>query len=164
MPVRRLAQQHLGRVCVVGLGKRHRGDEGAGLQVVRLLQQCVGRSGPVGSLVSCVEAVDNPELYAAAISAATPDTVLLVDAVHMSFPPGAAILLERSDLARWPAQEGHHAPPESFMRYLADQTNARVCLIGIEPADTDWGARTSPAVSRGIRTLAEDLKGLFSSS
>lgn len=161
MLLQELAGQKLGRICVVGVGNRHRGDDGAGLLIARLLRRGLGQSGAGCLLVACMEAGTTPELYSRAIAATAPDTVLLIDAVHFGALPGEWLLLSADDMEERSAWQSHRPPLALFMRYLAQRAGARVWLLGIQAGETAWGARLTPAVANGARNLVAELSRLF---
>ncbi|HWI61112.1 MAG TPA: hydrogenase maturation protease [Symbiobacteriaceae bacterium] len=140
-------------LVAMGIGNPDRRDDRAGLVAARWLR----RYSDVDVLVAGV----SPEGYAGRIKALQPTTLLLIDAVHLGAALGTVRLLTADDLATRPAWNNHRPPLALLMRYLAAETGARVWLAGIQPADTGWGRRLTPAVRDIIRKeLLAIVRGL----
>jgi hydrogenase 3 maturation protease len=91
--------------------------------------------------------------------------VLLVDAAELGEAPGAIQVL------RWEETSGlsastHTLPPYVLARFLTAELDCDVALLGIQPADTSFGAPLSPpvraAVEAVVRTLASVVRHLLS--
>ena len=74
-----------GKTVIVGIGNSLRGDDGLGPELILKLQ---GKLKAV-----CIDAGNSPESYTGKIVKENPDTILLVDAVHLNLPPGQYRLL-----------------------------------------------------------------------
>lgn len=167
----RLSASLSGRLTVMGIGNEGRGDDRAGLRVARLLRRLAlprggsggGSPGGTGSLslADVIVAGTAPEAYAGAVAASSPDTVLLVDAADLGEAPGAVALAGEEELLARPGWEVHRPPLALLMRYLALRTEARVLLLGIQPADTAWGASLTPAVRRATGDVVRGLLALL---
>ncbi|MDZ7373426.1 MAG: hydrogenase maturation protease [candidate division KSB1 bacterium] len=134
-------------VVVVGVGNELRGDDGAGVAVVRELQ----RKG-----LRAVAAGETPELYTDVIKGLACPKVLFVDAVDLGKNPGDVALLRADELAdnRWDA----HRPSLSLvMRYLEQEGAGECLLLGIQPAQITFGQSMSAAV----RTAVEQISALL---
>jgi hydrogenase maturation protease len=142
------AARLVGSVLVVGVGNEHRGDDGAGMAVARLLQQA-GRC-PV------LLAEEVPENYLGPIIRAGAATVIFCDAVNLGKPPGAFALLSPDQLAG-PAISTHNPSLRLLARCLYGAGIKQVLIAAIQPHHIGWGPGLSPAVQAGVRALAELL-------
>ena len=137
-----------GRVCLVGVGNRQRGDDGAGSWFIERVQ---------GRLPwPCVDAGVAPENRLEEVVRAGPDTILLVDALNFGAPPGACCLLESRGLQA--GDLSTHAPSLALAAvYWQARLPVRIFVLGIQPASTGWRAALSPAVERALELLVKAL-------
>lgn len=162
MPISDLAELIHGRVVVVGIGHDQRGDDGAGLRVVRQLQGLVAQNGSKATLAGALDAGTMPEAYCGWVSAHSPDVVLLVDAVQLEDgEPGDVAILQAGAMEDQPVWGAHRPPLALFMQYLAQRTGAVVLLLGIQAERVDWGSRPSPVVKRSVHLLVKELRRIF---
>ena len=156
----RLAEPRVGRLCVVGIGNRVAGDDGAGSALAdRLAGQLAVRSGgpPAGRIIDAGIA---PENHLEPIVRDEPDTVLLVDAVDFGGRPGSIRLLDARALSAGGLST--HATSLSLIRgYLSARSSARVVLLGIQPRHLHMGAALSEEVAATVEAVADRLAGLM---
>jgi len=147
-----------GRVVVMGIGNPLRGDDAVGSVVARGLreQRQAMSSSPGSAAVTILDAEEIPESWLGPAVAARPDVVLLVDAVELGAPPGAAALLGAAELGRH-ALATHRTPLGPVADFLARETGAEVLLLGIQPGSLGWGAELSP----DLQAAAADLVTLL---
>jgi hydrogenase 3 maturation protease len=148
----RLGEHVVGRVCVVGVGNRLAGDDGAGSAVAEALG---------GRAAGCViDAGIAPENHLEPIVRGEPDTVLLVDAVELGAEPGSVRVLDPRAL-RAGGLSTHAASLGMVCDYLSARCAARVVLIGIQPGQLRLGAALSDAVTRSVEAVAGRLAELM---
>jgi len=142
----RLRESLTGRVMLVGIGNRLRGDDGLGSELIARL-----RGRVEVELLDCGEV---PERYFGLIEEARPESILLIDAVDLSAEPGAAALFEAYEL---PDRMGttHNVPLSVLAGYLAEQTGAKVMLLAVQPQSTALQTLLSPRVERTLDALME---------
>jgi len=149
-----------GRMVLVGAGSPYRSDDGVGLRVADLVgrvlrQEPKGTVGATGMhVVGSIVAETTPESMTGTIALLHPDTVLLIAAVDMGLEPGRIAMLTAADLATRTVWEGHRPVLATVMDYVAVQTGARVLLLGIQAATTQWGAGLTPTVRHAARLVA----------
>ncbi|OFX13581.1 MAG: hypothetical protein A2Z18_01775, partial [Armatimonadetes bacterium RBG_16_58_9] len=115
-----------GRVTIVGVGDRTRGDDGVGPMVVGLLIE--------RGLEHVINAESSPELETWRIRESEPDTVLFVDAVDFGGSPGDVALLESNQL-RSSGFDTHRAPLRLTMQYLEAELGSKCYMLAVQPAD-----------------------------
>lgn len=136
------------KVCVVGIGNRHRGDDGAGPAV---LDRIAGRVA-----ASCLDAGVAPENYLEKIAASGAEVVLLVDAVAMGAKPGQIAVLSARDVGGGGIST--HAPSlQMVCAYLAQRIQASVLVVGIQPAKIADAIGLSPGVESAVARLSSLL-------
>ncbi len=137
-----------GRVVLAGIGNPLRGDDAAGPRLIERLQGRVR--------AACVDAGPAPENYAGRITREDPDTIVLVDAVHLNQAPGAYALLEPLDILKG-GLSTHDLSPRLLIDYLRRHSRARIYLLGIQPQNLSLGADLSEPVQRAVDELATCL-------
>jgi hydrogenase 3 maturation protease len=149
-----------GRLAVVGIGNPDRGDDGVGSAVVRRLLALPDAAAQPG--LTLIDAEEVPESWAGRIAAASPDVVLLIDAVELGAEPGSVAILEPAELTGR-AICTHRTPLGPFCAFIAHETGADILLLGIQPGAERWGPALSPAVgdsADAVARLLADLLGL----
>lgn len=136
------------RVVVMGIGNPLRGDDAAGSVAAKQI------AAPPGVLV--IDAQDLPEDYLAAVIEHRPHTVVLIDSVDMRAAPGSVALLDAEQFtAYWPST--HHVPISVLMNVLEHETHARVFVIGLQPAQTQFMQPLTAAVGSAVADVAAAL-------
>lgn len=137
-----------GRVCLVGVGNRQRGDDGVGSWFIKRIE---------GRLPwPCIDAGMAPENRLEEVVRARPDTILLIDALDFAAPPGACCVLESRDL-RGDGLSTHAPSLTLAAAYWQARLSARVFVLGIQPGSTGWRTALSPPVERALEVLAKAL-------
>jgi hydrogenase 3 maturation protease len=145
------------RVAVVGVGSDLRGDDAAGVEVVRRLE------GQIDSpRVLLVDAGAAPENFTSKIRKFEPSHVVIVDATDLGLEPGAVGMVDSSTIVGRTTST-HRLPLSMFIDYLREQTSAEVLMIGIQPVSAEMGASVSREVEEAIDNLAEVLLQKLSS-
>ncbi|MGI9591050.1 MAG: hydrogenase maturation protease [Myxococcota bacterium] len=148
----RLAEHLLGRVCVVGIGNRLAGDDGAGSVVAeRLAGRLAGR---------VIDAGIAPENHLEPIVRDEPDTILLVDAVDFGVEPGSVRLLDARALATG-GLSTHATSLAMIHDYLGARSAAGAVLIGIQPGHLRLGSALSEEVAGAVEAVASRLAELL---
>jgi hydrogenase 3 maturation protease len=146
---RELEEALQGRVVVVGVGNALRGDDGAGCLVARRLAGTPG--------LTVIEAEEVPESHVGPIARERPDTVLMVDAVHLDAPPGAVALVRRHDLTG-KVTNTHRLPLALVMEYLERETGAATFLLAIQPRELSFAGPMSNEVLEAAGRVVELLR------
>jgi hydrogenase 3 maturation protease len=138
-----------GRVVIVGIGNPLRGDDGCGPAVIGKLKGRVR--------ATCLDAGQAPENYTGKIVKEAPDTVLLVDAVHLGREPGTYEILEASEIER-SGFTTHDMSPRMFIEYLKGETGARIYLVGVQPERVAFGSEMSHKVKESVEEITRLIK------
>jgi hydrogenase 3 maturation protease len=140
------------RVAIVGVGNTLRGDDAAGILVVRALsERLVGAPD-----VLVIDGSTAPENFTGPLRRFRPDLVIEIDAAHLERPPGTIAWVDWRDADGMSAST-HTLPPSVLAQFLTADLGCRVSLIGIQPATLDMGCAPSPDVRAAAARLADAL-------
>ena len=139
------------KIAVIGIGHELRGDDAAGLAVVHLLNEQAN--------LLVIEAGTSPENHTGKLRRFQPDLVLLIDAAQMDLEPGEICVLDPESLDGFGAST-HTMPLTLIAHYLSADFGCEVLLIGIQPAQTCFGAPLSPQVKHSTETISRELEAL----
>jgi hydrogenase 3 maturation protease len=156
------------RLAVLGVGNELRSDDAAGVLVVRRLLGPSGANGagkPGGSQALILEGGIAPESQTGPLRRFQPDLALLVDAAQMNEPPGSVRCFGAADIAGITTST-HTLPLHLLCRYLAEELNAGVALIGIQPATTELQAGTAEpqltaVVATAVAAVTAELRAVL---
>lgn len=146
--------QEVPQLLIIGVGNPYRGDDAAGLEVLRLLRTMgIGASNLLehsGEGVSLMEAWKGR------------GTVILIDAVSSGSPPGAIHRLDAftNPLPAQLFQSSTHdfsLPQAIEMSRALDELPGRLLIFGIEGCNFQAGAELSPEVSAALPMLARKV-------
>jgi hydrogenase 3 maturation protease len=140
------------RVAVVGVGNTLRGDDGAGILVVRALAARL----PNAPDVLLIDGSTAPENFTGPLRRFRPDLVIEIDAAHLDQPPGTVAWVDWRDADGMSAST-HTLPPSVLATFLSAELGCRMSLLGIQPATLEMGCGLSPEVAEAVEGLAEQL-------
>lgn len=142
------------RTCIVCVGNELCGDDGAGPAVAR------GLAGKVPWEV--LDTQSCPESYLMKIVQLRPQTVILIDALHLATEAGTVDLVEAADIAGQ-GPSTHGPAPLAFLDLLNMLHPCRRVVLGIQPTRCEVGDPMSgpvlqavEMVTRAFLSLAED--------
>jgi hydrogenase 3 maturation protease len=136
----------------LGIGNEFRRDDAVGLTVIDRLGAFIDH--PLISLVKCHEV---PENFTGHVKRFKPACVILIDAADFGGTPGEACIFELSELEC--LEVTTHRPSLAVLgEYLQSETSAGIFVIGIQPADREFGEGLSPAARRASITVADALR------
>ncbi|MES9971632.1 MAG: HyaD/HybD family hydrogenase maturation endopeptidase [Candidatus Thiodiazotropha sp.] len=148
-------------VLILGIGNTLLSDEGIGVQLVNRMQQQLGE-------LPGIEYLDGGTLsFTLAEPIARADGLIVADAARMGEKPGTLRVFHDQEMDSY--LQGNRASVHEVslgdlldIARLSETLPARRCLIGIEPANLDWGERLSdsvqPALENGIEEAVSILK------
>lgn len=141
---------------MLGIGHELRGDDAAGLQAARRLQELA--SGQPDRLI--LETGPVPENFTGSLRRFAPDLVILVDAALMGEPAGAVRWLDWRDTGGF-SSSTHSLPLSTFCDYLVSELGCEVRLLGIQPGANELDTPLSPAMVRGVQRAVEILEEIL---
>jgi hydrogenase maturation protease len=133
------------RVLIIGVGRRVRGDESAGLLVAEYLRGMLGDH-------QVVVAEDRPENYTDAIRRYNPSRILYVLAARSGGAPGETRLISFEKHERVLL---HESPMTTLTHFLSSLMSVEVSMLLIEP----WTVigEESPGMIRTVKLIAEEI-------
>lgn len=143
-----LKQNLQGKVCVIGIGNRLKGDDAAGPE---LIDRIAGHSR-----FHCLDTGVAPENYLEKIVRIKPDTILLVDAMDFGGEAGSYRLFS-ADQITGGGLSSHALSLRMTCDYLQQRISAHIFILGIQPAQVNMNGPLSAAVRAAVEKLAAEL-------
>lgn len=141
---RRLA----GRVAFVGMGNPDFGDDAAGLHLAARLARALPPPHAV------FHAGTTPERCVRTLREERFATVVLLDAADFGASPGAVAWFDSPEFqTRFPTVSTHRLPLALLARLIAEGSDCRISLLGVQPASLKSGAGLSPEVASAVEAL-----------
>jgi len=155
------------RVVIVGVGNVLLKDEGIGVHVVRALQE-MRLASPDGD----VEVVDGGTSLGALDRAEGADKLIIVDAACGGGEPGTIYRFTPDEVSGGPKllTSLHDLTLFDSLRMMESVGNPprETVIIGVEPAEVDWGLELTPALREKlpdvVRRVVEEQAGAGSQS
>jgi hydrogenase maturation protease len=143
------------RIVVIGVGNLLMKDEGIGIHVVQALQEL-----DLPPDISLIDGGTSPDLVACTRAG---DKLVIVDAARAGGEPGAVYRFLPDDLKeeRGALTSAHEMGVESSLRLMELSGNLprETVIIGIEPAEIDWGTELSPRLSHRMPDIVRVVLG-----
>jgi hydrogenase 3 maturation protease len=143
-----------GRVAIVGVGNRLRGDDAAGPELIRRLES--SQLAILDSELFLIDVGEVPENFLQKIAGHKPDVILLVDAVNFQRSPGSVEIIEL-DAVGEQGLSTHHVSLKLAMMYLKEETEADVFILGIQPRSLEMHGGLSEPVEQAINQIEREL-------
>lgn len=133
-----------GKTVIVGIGNSLRGDDGFGPALIQRLHGIQGQLNCV-----CIDAGSSPENYVGRIVKEQPETILLVDAVHLGLGPGQYQLLQPADIVAG-GLTTHSMSSQLLIQFLEHQTQAKIFMLGVQAQTVALGEGMSEEVTQTL--------------
>jgi len=140
-----------GRIVIVGMGDRMKGDDGAGSIVAEKLTRTIKRKD-----IRIIDAGNAIENYIGLIEKFHPDTVVVIDAVDFGGSPGEIKTMDPDELQEITTSTHTFSLP-LLINHIKITTGARCNLVGIQPKKIDVSENISTEIQKSIKKLIEDL-------
>lgn len=137
-----------GRVCIIGIGNRLRGDDGFGSIVVERLK------GKIDAVF--FDAGTAPENFLGPITKAKPNSIIILDTADLGSSAGDIDILNKDDILKV-GFSTHDTSPATFIKFLEKETGGDIFMIAVQPKNTGFGQELSKEVSERIENLQELL-------
>ncbi len=148
MPPSTLKSILKGKIVIVGIGNPLRADDGFGPAFIEELQ---GKTRAV-----CLDVGSAPENYTGKIIKEDPDTILLVDALHLGGEPGTYEVITKDDILK-SGMSTHDISAHMFIEYLEENCHADIYLLGVEPQNLTFGEEMSDALRQTLKRVSLEL-------
>lgn len=144
----------LTRACLVGIGSDLRGDDSAGLAVVRALLGDERLQNAPDLLI--LEGGLAPENQTGKIRAFQPELVLFIDAAQMDEPSGTIRWIPLDSIDGMSAST-HSMPLSILARYLTLELGCEIAVLGLQPAQNAIGAELTPPVRAAVDGIVAEI-------
>lgn len=150
-----------GKTLILGIGNVLLRDEGAGIHALRQLDEMLGERDDV-------ELVDGGTLsftLAGAIEEA--ERLIVIDAAQLDAAPGTTRVFVGDDMDSFVGGSRKRSVHEvglldlMAIARLTDRLPGARALVGIQPADLDWGESPSPVVAAAIPAACRQVMDLL---
>jgi hydrogenase 3 maturation protease len=152
-----LSQRTNSRIAIVGVGNEMRGDDAAGMLIVRALGLRVANLEGL----RIIEGGHAPENATGELRKFSPELVLLIDAADMGKEAGSIALIPMEQIDGVSAST-HSLPLSMLARYLTLELKCEVALLGIQPKSVEMGETVSDEVNQAVSDIAEEISMLCS--
>ncbi len=142
--------------CLVGVGNPLRRDDGVGPWIVGALAESAA-----GTTLTLVDAQDVPENFVPSIARGEAGNVVFVDAAAAAGEPGTVVFGPLADFAEAGGYSTHKMALALSGKFL-EAAGKRAFLLGVVPADLDFGEGLTAEVGRAAATLRDFLIGACS--
>lgn len=147
------------RIAVLGIGSELRGDDAAGILVVKRIEKYRGRVDRQRGIRGFYGGTA-PENITGEIKRFRPTHLIIIDSADTVGKAGAISLIE-------PEQESgvsfstHRLPVKILIKYLLTSIDCKIILIGIKPKAIDFCCSVSKEVEKSAEYLADSIRGIF---
>lgn len=135
--------------CLVGVGNPLRRDDGAGPWIVGAVREALA-----GSPLCAVDAQDVPENFVPGIARGDFRNVVFIDVVAAEGLPGTVVFGPLGDFGEIESFTTHKLGLSLSGRYL-EAAGKTTFLLGIVPADLDFGEGLTPEVGRAAASVRD---------
>lgn len=144
------------KVAILGIGSGLRGDDAAGLLVIRGIRSLL-KLTPLHWLdVLGVEGANAPENVTGRIKKHQPEHIIVVDAADMGVSVGVCREIARDEISETHFST-HTLPLKVVIDYLEQSTGAGITILGIQPGCLDFGVEPGSALRDGVGALSSGL-------
>ncbi|HUT66136.1 MAG TPA: hydrogenase 3 maturation endopeptidase HyCI [Spirochaetota bacterium] len=137
-----------GRVVLFGIGSLLKSDDAAGPLLVERLKGRV--------TASCINAENAPERFFGEALRAHPDTLLIIDAVHLGEEPGSYRLLRPEELTG-SGITTHDIPLGELLELFTKESGVDIWVLGIQPERLEIAEGLSSRVQKTVDELEKLL-------
>ena len=135
--------------CLVGVGNPMRRDDGVGPWVIGAVQ-----AAAPGTNLRVIDAQDVPENFVHVIARADCRNVVFIDAVAADGQPGTVVFGPLAEFAEAASFSTHKLALSLSGRFL-EAAGKKVFLLGVVPADLEFGVGLTDEVARAAASLKD---------
>ncbi|HPP30639.1 MAG TPA: hydrogenase maturation protease, partial [bacterium] len=140
-----------GRMVIVGMGDRMKGDDGAGSLIAEKLSRTIKRKD-----IRIIDAGNAIENYIGLIEKFRPDTVVVIDAVDFGGSAGEIKIMDCDELQEITTSTHTFSLP-LLISHIKTETGARCKVIGIQPKKIGISEDISTDIQKSIKKVIEDI-------
>lgn len=147
------------KLAVLGVGSELRGDDAAGVLVVKQLERFCGRSSAL-ERIKVFNGATSPENLTGEIKRFKPTHLLIVDSSDSGKNPGSITLIEPEKISGI-SFSTHRLPMKILNEYLRKSINCDTIFIGIEAKSVDFCASVSKEVKAAAGLISDTIKEIM---
>jgi len=151
LPLQTLRDELKGKIVLLGVGNRIRGDDAAGPELIEILKK---RPPDIRKEIFLFDGEEVPENYLIPIANLKPNLVIIVDVVDFGSRPGAVKLFPIQQIPQGSVST-HRLSLRFLGSYLEKKTQAKIYLLGIQPKSIKLGEKLSLEVKKTLSDLAD---------
>jgi hydrogenase 3 maturation protease len=140
---------------VLGVGSELRGDDIAGILVLKSLKKCKSIKRSVK--LKTFEGSTAPENITGEVITFKPTHLIIVDSADIGEKPGAVLLLRPDEVGRGVSFSTHKIPPKILIDYFLHSLKCEIVIIGIQPKAIGFGKPASKAIITASRSVAASI-------
>jgi hydrogenase maturation protease HycI len=144
------------RVAVLGIGSELRGDDIAGILVLRALEKSKKKLRR-GVKLKAFEGSTAPENITGEVITFKPTHLIIVDSADIGEKPGSVLLLRADEVGRGISFSTHKIPPKILIDYFARSLKCEIIIIGIQPKTINFGKPASKAVIASAKSVSSSI-------
>ncbi|MFH1407201.1 MAG: hydrogenase 3 maturation endopeptidase HyCI [Candidatus Omnitrophota bacterium] len=137
-----------GKVVILGVGNRLRGDDGFGPALIERLKGKLD-----ADLFDCGSA---PENFLGKVIKLSPDIIIVADAADFGAGAGEIKIFDIDELKNI-GFSTHNLSPKVFAEFLKAQIKAKIYLLACQPKSTSFGEGLSAEVASAIEQICTHL-------
>lgn len=143
------------RIALIGIGNPYRGDDAAGLSVIRQIQ------GKIDDKILIIEAPDAPENHLVELLDWNPTHLLVIDAASMKKVPGTIQIINRNEIVQFTVSSHANSKLILFDFLESQIPDIKIYIIGIQVKEISNQEGISKIVQVSSEILAQKLIQLF---
>jgi len=142
------------RPAIIGIGNELRGDDGAGIAIIKKLLHI--------GYPSALAVYDTPENYLQKIATMEGESRLWIDVINWDSEPGNYRIFLPKDIHHF-AISTHNYSPTVLLEYLKPLRPLPDYFLGIQPLDLSLGSQISAVVENAMEEIITISKQYFNS-
>lgn len=150
LPLQALRGELKGKIVLLGVGNRIRGDDAAGPELIEILKK---KLPDTRNEIFLFDGEEVPEDYVVPIANLKPNLVIIVDVVDFGSRPGTIKLFPIRQIPQG-SFSTHRLSLRFLGSYLEKETQAKIYLLGIQPKSIKLGEKLSLEVKKALSDLA----------
>lgn len=142
------------RIAILAVGSEFRGDDAAGLLVAQKLEKKL--TGNEIPSVKIFFGNTAPENLTGEIKEFKPSHIIIVDSAESGLEPGTIQFIDHNTV-KGISFSTHKLPLKMMIDYFCNFFPCKIFIIGIQPANLDFGSPVSKEVKKTINEISRDL-------
>lgn len=139
-----------GKITIMGVGSELRGDDAAGILVVRELEK--NKIFQDSSKFQILYGHTAPENFTGEIRKFNPSHIIMIDSADMNIEPGSIFVIENDKITST-AFSTHSLPVKVMVNYMKESIAAESIVIGMQPKNLGFEKAVSEETLNAVKTL-----------